>query len=70
MLTHVQSLRRGDFKLISNSDSSFVSYIRIGTNESILVVANLSGSPKNISLIVLKKLLKLGKKRDCEGIYG
>lgn len=44
------SLRRGDFKLISTSDSSVVSYIRIGTNESILVVANLSGSLKNISL--------------------
>jgi len=50
LLTHVQSLRRGDFKLISTSDSSVVSYIRIGTNESILVVANLSSSPKNISL--------------------
>ena len=44
------SLRRGDFKLINTSDSSVVSYIRIGTNESILVVANLSSSPKNISL--------------------
>ncbi|MCS7299048.1 MAG: alpha-amylase family glycosyl hydrolase [Spirochaetia bacterium] len=44
------SLRRGDFKLLSTSDSQVMAYMRIGTNESILVVANFSSSPKSINV--------------------
>ncbi|MCX8029838.1 MAG: alpha-amylase family glycosyl hydrolase [Brevinematales bacterium] len=44
------SLRRGTFKLLSTTDNQVMSYIRIGTNESIMVVANFSSSPKNVKV--------------------
>lgn len=44
------SLRRGDFKLLTTSDSSVISYIRIGTNESVVVVANFSSQPKVVNV--------------------
>lgn len=44
------SVRRGDFKLLPTTDSQVLSYIRIGTNESILVVANFSSSAKNVTV--------------------
>lgn len=44
------SLRRGEFKLLSTSDPQVLSYIRIGTNESVLVVANFSSSSKSVNV--------------------
>lgn len=44
------ALRRGDMKVIGNSSSSVLSYIRPGTNGTILVVVNLSDSAQTVSL--------------------
>ncbi|MGC8964114.1 MAG: alpha-amylase family glycosyl hydrolase [Brevinematia bacterium] len=53
------SLRRGDFRLLITSDSQVISYIRIGTNESVIVVANFSGQSKNVTIDITSSGLNI-----------
>lgn len=56
------ALRRGDIKVVENSESTVLSYIRTGTNHSVLFVANFSSEKAEAEL----DLTELGLDPDSE----